>query len=431
MIRGVWGRRTWRLDRAQMNIGTDYLTGRPVSIEDRRRHCYLIGSTGTGKSSLLSHMMAQDIQNGEGFALLDPHGDLADVVLKHIPGLRADQLVYLNPADLDRPIGWNPLDGVVNKSRAADEIVGAFKAAYSESWGPRLEHFLINAVRLALDIPGSDLLTVYKLFTDDRYRARVAGKAQDPVVLNFWENEYPTYAKNERWLTEAKSPILNKLGRVLSSPDIRNILCQPSTIDLRKTMDEGRILICNLSKGSLGEGNSHLLGALLVSGLAQAAMSRMDTPEADRRPFHLYVDEFQNFATDSFATILSEARKYALTLTLAHQFLGQVSDDLRGAVLGNTGTAIALRLGAEDAPLLAKHLGIPAMGQGRLQDLPNFEAIVRLLRQNGPTEPIRIRLPLPPVPVDDRSAALIKNSRTRFGRDRKVIEKRIEGFLGG
>ena len=410
-----------------MNIGTDYIYGHAVEIFDRRRHAYLCGMTGTGKSNLLLSMMEQDIRNGEGFALLDPHGDLAETVMQFIPGTRADQFVYLNPADLERPIGWNPLSDVGSKSRAADEIVGAFKSAYSESWGPRLEHFLTNAVRLALDIPESDLLTVYRLFTDDAYRARVVLKATDPVVRSFWENEYPGYDK--KFLTEAKSPILNKLGRVLSSPDIRNVLCQPSTINLRKVMDEGRILIVNLSKGSLGEGNSHLLGALLVSGIAQAAMSRRDTPEGQRRPFHLYVDEFQNFATESFATILSEARKYALTLTLGHQFQGQLSDSLRGAVLGNTGTAIILRVGAEDAPLLSSHLGMQE--PSALQDLPNFQAYTRLLINGVPSSAKRIYLPPPIVPTDDRSAQLIRNSRTRFGRPRENIEKRIDELLGG
>ena len=404
-----------------MNIGTDFITGNAVHISDRRRHAYLIGQTGTGKSSLLLEMMVQDILNGEGFALLDPHGDLAEAVLKHIPTNRSHQLRYLNPADTERPVGWNPFSDVENPSRAADEIVGAFKSAYSESWGPRLEHFLINAVRLALDLPKSDLLTVHKLFTDDRFRMKVADRSSDPLIRSFWKNEYPSYDK--RFLTEAKSPILNKLGRVLSSPDIRNILCQRSTIDLRMTMDEGRILICNLSKGSLGEGNAHLLGALLVSGIAQAAMSRKDIPEADRRPFHLYVDEFQNFATESFGTILSEARKYALTLTLAHQFGGQLSDRLRGAVMGNAGSVIALRLGAEDAPLLASHIGLARPDP--LKDLPNFHAYARLINRDVPTSPIHLVLPSPTEPTDDRSAQLIRNSRTRFGRDRATVEAGI------
>ncbi len=404
-----------------MNIGTDFITGRPVSISDRRRHAYLIGQTGTGKSSLLLEMMVQDISSGDGFALLDPHGDLAEAVLRHIPTHRSHQLRYINPADIERPVGWNPFTGVVNRSRAADEIVAAFKSAYAESWGPRLEHFLINAVRLALDLPKSDLLTIYRLFTDDRFRLRVADRSSDPLIRAFWQNEYSSYDK--RFLTEAKSPILNKLGRVLSSPDIRNVLCQESTIDLRMTMDEGRILVCNLSKGSLGEGNSHLLGALLVSGIAQAAMSRKDIPEAERRPFHLYVDEFQNFATESFATILSEARKYALTLTLAHQFGGQLSDSLRGAVVGNAGSVIALRVGAEDAPLLASHIGLARPDP--LKDLQNFHAYARLINNGVPTSPIHLVLPSPTAPTNDRSTQLIRNSRTRFGRDRSIVEVNI------
>jgi hypothetical protein len=254
------------------------------------------------------------------------------------------------------------------------------------------------------------------------------------VVRSFWLHQYASY--DHRFLAEANSPILNKIGRVLSAPAVRNIIAQPkSTIDLRRMMDEGRILIVNLSKGALGEGNAHLLGALLITGFAHAALSRTDTPEHERRVFHVYADEFQSFATESFALILSEARKYGLTLTLGHQYLGQLSDRLRQAVLGNTGSFIAFRVGAEDAPLVAAHLGI--IDHRRMDDeppevvqqLPNFHAYGRFLTGHTPSDPIRLALYEQPEPTNKHPEKLIANSRIRFGRDRRTVEERITRFL--
>lgn len=399
-----------------------------ISQDDRRRHLHVIGQTGTGKSTALLHLISQDLATGRGMALLDPHGDLAERALTLIPPRRAHQLVYLNPADLARPIGYNVLDRVPEDHRpvVAEGIISAFKHVWPESWGPRLEHFLLNSIRALLDLPGATLLCVPRLLTDDTYRAGILRTIRDPVVRAFWENEYAGY--DRRFLAEANSPILNKIGRVLSSPALRNIIAQPrSTIDLRKLMDEGRILIVNLAKGALGEGTAHLLGAFITTGLAQAALSRADVPEAERRIFHLYADEFQSFATESFALILSEARKYGLTLTLGHQYLGQLSDQLRQAVLGNSGSFVAFRVGAEDAALVAHLLGLASVSA--VQDLANFQAYGRFLIGNSPSSATRLDLYPPPEPSHRHPERLIANSRIRFGRDRQLVEDRIARFL--
>jgi hypothetical protein len=285
--------------------------------EERRRHLYVVGQTGTGKSTLLLNLIAQDLAVGEGLALLDPHGDLAEAVLMHVPRDRTNDLVYVNPADAERPIGFNPLSGVTEdlKPIVADGVVSAFRHVWPESWGPRLDYILTNAVRALLDVPGATLLMLPRLLIDDTFRVPlVEHHVGDPVVRSFWLNEYAGYSDHFR--AEAISPIQNKIGKALIEPRLRNMLAQPrSTITLRRLMDEGAIIVCNLSKGRLGEGVAHLLGAVLTTSIAQAALSRADVAAADRRVFHLYADEFQSFATESFALILSEARKYGLTLT--------------------------------------------------------------------------------------------------------------------
>lgn len=397
--------------------------------EERRRHLYIIGQTGTGKSTLLLNLVAQDIQAGAGVALLDPHGDLAEAALMRIPRGRSRDLVYLNAADAERPIGFNPLSAVPEdlKPIVAGDVVGAFKHVWPESWGARLEYVLINAVRTLLDVPGATLLMLPRLLIDDTFRAElVHSHLRDPVVASFWVNEYAGYGDNFR--AEAISPIQNKIGRVLIEPRLRNMLAQStSTISLRRLMDEGAIVICNLSKGQLGEGVAHLLGALLTTVIAQAALSRADVPADKRRVFHLYADEFQSFATESFGLILSEARKFGMTLTVAHQYLEQLPAPLRAAVFGNVGSVIACRTGAADAPILAEQIGL--QGSDALLDLPNFAAWSRLLKSGTPTSPIRFYLF--PAPVTRRGSAhrLIDESRLRFGRPREKIEASVVRFL--
>jgi uncharacterized protein DUF87 len=412
-------------------LGAHAVSGDFVMLdpEERRRHLYVVGQTGTGKSTLLLNLMAQDIAAGEGLALLDPHGDLAEAVLMHVPKDRTNRFVYINPADIERPIGFNPLSAVPDELKpiVADGVVSAFRHVWPESWGPRLDYILTNAVRALLDVPGATLLMLPRLLIDEGFRVGLVEQhVRDPLVRSYWLNEYAGYGDHFR--AEAISPIQNKIGKALIEPRLRNMLAQPSsTITLRRLMDEGGLVICNLSKGRLGEGVSHLLGALLTTSIAQAALSRADVPVADRRVFHLYVDEFQSFATESFALILSEARKYGLTLTIAHQYLDQIPERLRAAVFGNVGSILACRTGASDAPILAEQIGLG--GAGALLDLPNFTAWGRLLRGGVPTS--ALRLDLYPTPGTRRSSPhrLIAASRERFGTPRAKVEARIRDFL--
>jgi hypothetical protein len=412
-------------------IGAHFL-GDPIMLgpDERRRHLYIVGQTGTGKSTLLLNLIAQDLAAGEGVALLDPHGDLAEAVLNHVPRARTNDLVYINPTDIERPIGFNPLSRVPHdlKPIVADGVVSAFRHVWPESWGPRLDYILTNAVRALLDVPGATLLMLPRLLIDEPFRVQlVEHHVGDPVVRSFWLNEYAGYGDGFR--TEAIAPIQNKIGKALMEPRLRNMLAQPkSTITLRRLMDEGAVIICNISKGGLGESTAHLLGALLTTAIAQAALSRADTPAAERRTFHLYADEFQSFATESFALILSEARKYALTLTIGHQYLDQLPDRLRDAVFGNAGSIIACRSGAIDAPILAEQIGLG--GAGALLDLPNFAAWARLLHGGVPTSPIRFNLYDAPQPRRPDAHRLIETSRMRFGRPRAEVEARISKFLG-
>jgi hypothetical protein len=400
-----------------------------LDAEERRRHLYIVGQTGTGKSTLLLNLIAQDLAADEGLALLDPHGDLAEAVLMHIPKDRTNRFVYVNPADADRPIGFNPLSSVPEELKpiVADGVVSAFRHVWPESWGPRLDYILTNAIRALLDVPGASLLMLPRLLIDEPFRVRlIEGHVRDPMVRSFWLTEYAGYGDHFR--AEAISPIQNKIGKALIEPRLRNMLAQPSsTITLRRLMDEGAIVVCNLSKGRLGEGVAHLLGALLTTSIAQAALSRADVPASRRSTFHLYADEFQSFATESFALILSEARKYGLTLTVAHQYLEQLPERLRAAVFGNVGSILACRTGAADAPILAQQIGLG--GDDALLDLPNFTAWARLLKNGVPTSPLR--LDLSPAPTTRRSSPhrLINESRKRFGQPRAAVEERITQFL--
>ena len=397
--------------------------------DERRRHLYLIGQTGTGKSTLLLNLLAQDFEAGAGVALLDPHGDLARAALHYIPKRRTNDLVYIDPADIEHPIGFNPLSRVPPDLApiVADGIVSAFRHVWPDSWGPRLDYILTNAVRALLDVPGATLLLLPRLLIDEPYRVQlVRNHVHDPVVRAYWQNEYAGYSESFR--REAIAPIQNKIGKALMTPSLRNMLAQPrSTITPRRLMDEGAIVICNLSKGALGESTAHLLGALLVTSFSQAALSRADTPANERRTFHLYADEFQSFATESFSLILSEARKYALTLILAHQYLEQLPLSLRSAIFGNAGSLIACRAGASDAPILAEQIGLG--GAQALLDLRNYSAWARLLHNGSPTSPIPFDLCAAPRQVRPTTQRLMETSKMRFGRQRDGVEMRVRNFL--
>ena len=322
-------------------IGHDCIDGEPVFLDGfaRARHTYIIGQTGAGKSTLIANMIAQDLKSGAGLALIDPHGDLARDAVGLIPSYRAHELVYIDPADLERPVGFNPLANVAPDDRAlvADNIVASFRHVWADSWGPRLEYLLLNALRTLLEIDQPTLLMLPRLLTDDTWRSRHVKKLRDPLLKSFWLDEFAEY--NDRFKSEALSPVLNKVNRLLASPAIRNILAQPTpTFDIPFMLAHGRILIVNLSKGRIGEGPAHLLGALIVSAITQAALARATVSQSERRPFALYADEFHAYVTDSFQVVLSEARKYGLGLTLANQFLDQMPEPLCAAILANAAT---------------------------------------------------------------------------------------------
>ncbi|MCA9342359.1 type IV secretion system DNA-binding domain-containing protein, partial [Candidatus Saccharibacteria bacterium] len=323
---------------------------------DRSRHVYIIGQTGAGKSGTLELFALSDIFHNQGYALIDPHGDFAINNMKFIPASRVDDVVYFNPADTAHPLGFNPLEVTDPnmKTNVSSEIIGVLKRMFGESWGPRLEYILRYTILALLDRPETTMLDITRMLTDKKFRQETLTYCQDTVVLQFWNIEFASW--NDKFQAEAVAPVLNKVGAFTANPIIRNIIGQPkSTFNIRQIMDEGKILIVNLSKGLIGEDNASILGSFLVTKIQLAAMSRSDIPNIeDRRPFYLYVDEFQNFATDSFATILSEARKYGLNLTVANQYISQMSETVRNAVFGNVGTMISFRVSADDSPILSK-----------------------------------------------------------------------------
>jgi DNA helicase HerA-like ATPase len=368
-------------------IGERQGWGRPqpfgISAPDARQHVYVIGKTGSGKTTLLRNLILQHIALGHGVGLIDPHGDLAEELLNHIPPQRADHVVYFNPGDIEFPIGLNLLANVAPDDRhlVASGIVSAFKGIWRDSWGPRLEYILYNAVSALLDCRNATLLGVNRMLTDDAFRARIIRQVKDPFIRAFWAEEYANY--DERFKREAIAPIQNKLGQFLLNPVIRNILGQvKSRVDIPFTMDTGRIFIANLSKGRLGEDKANLLGSLLTTQFQLGAMARATKPESERRDFYLFIDEFQNFSTDAFASILAEARKYRLCLTLSHQYIDQLPLPIRQAVFGNVGTLITFRIGNADAELMEKEFG-GAVSASALADLDRFEAVVKLLEDGS------------------------------------------------
>lgn len=400
-----------------------------IAAVDERQHIYIIGKTGSGKTTLLRNLIVQHIAQGHGVGVIDPHGDLAEELLNHIPPKRADHLVYFNPGDLEFPIGMNVLGSVKPDERhlVASGIVSAFKAIWRDSWGPRLEYILYNAVSALLECRNQTLLGVNRLLTDDTYRAKVIRQITDPFIRAFWAEEYESY--DERFKREAIAPIQNKIGQFLLNPVVRNILGQVrKKVDLPFVMDNGRLFIANLSKGQLGHDKANLLGSLLVTQFQLGAMARSMKPEAERRDFYLFIDEFQNFSTDAFASILAEARKYRLCLTLSHQYIDQLPDTIRQAVFGNVGTLVAFRMGYADAEAMAKEFNntIPVTS---LTDLERYEAVVKLLVEGTNQEPFRARM-LPPLEYFfGRSGKLIWLSRKRFAMPRWKIEDKLRRWM--
>ena len=397
---------------------------------DRSRHVYIIGQTGAGKSGLLELFALSDIFHGQGYAIIDPHGDFAVNNMRFIPGSRMDDVVYFNPADTAYPLGFNPLE-VTNpeqKSNISSEVIGVLKRMFGESWGPRLEYILRYTILALLDRPTTTMLDITRMLTDKKFRKETLSYCTDTVVLQFWNVEFASW--NDKFQAEAIAPVLNKVGAFTANPIIRNIIGQPkSTFNIRQIMDEGKILIVNLSKGLIGEDNAGILGSFLVTKIQLAAMSRSDIPNiADRRPFYLYVDEFQNFATDSFATILSEARKYALNLTVANQYIGQMTDTVRDAVFGNVGTMISFRVSADDAPILSKQFE-PQFEPNDLLQMHNRHFVMNMVI-NGEKAPAfsATTLTLPPEQIDN-TGRIIENTRRTYSRTRIDVETEINAAM--
>lgn len=407
-----------------------------IKTDDRRRHMYLIGKTGMGKTNLLEHLVIQDIKNGHGVCYIDPHGDTSEKIIKAIPTDRINDVIYFNPADQNYPIAMNVMEQVSDEHRhlVASGLIGVFKKLWADSWGPRLEYILRNAILALLEYPGSTLLGVMKMLVDKRYRIRVLDKVTDPVVKSFWEDEFTKW--NERVLQEVVSPIQNKVGQFLTSSLIRNIVGQTkSSFNVRNIMDERKILILNLSKGRIGEDISSLLGAMMITKIQLAAMERVDIPEEDRKDFYLYVDEFQNFVTESFANILSEARKYRLNLILANQYINQLIFDnntaVRDAIFGNTGTIISFRVGAMDAEFLEKEFE-PVFMLNDLVNLPKYHIYLKLMI-NGIAGDAFSATTLAPIDIKETEGnkeKVINVSRERYASSKEEVEDKIRRWSG-
>lgn len=403
-----------------------------IKEDDRRRHMYVIGKSGMGKTNLLENLAIQDIKHGKGIAFVDPHGDSAEKLIKAIPANRINDVVYFNPADQDFPIAFNVMEKVGAEYRhlIASGLIGVFKKLWADSWGPRLEYILRNAILALLEYPGSTLLGVTRILVDKDYREKVVAKITDPVVRSFWVDEFTKW--NDRVLQEVISPIQNKVGAFLTTSLIRNIIGQTtSSFDIRDIMDNQKILILNLSKGRVGEDASALLGAMMITKIQLAAMERVDMLEEDRKDFYLYVDEFQNFATESFANILSEARKYRLDLILANQYVEQIDEKVASAIFGNAGTIISFRVGATDAEFLEKEF-TPIFLAPDIINLPKYNIYLKLMI-DGIAGDAFSATTLPPISLAEtvgNEQKVIVNSRERYASSRQDVEDKIRKWSG-
>lgn len=385
-----------------------------IKEADRRRHMYIIGKTGTGKSTTIANMAINDMKNGAGLAVIDPHGDLSEVLLNYIPSNRINDVAYLDPSDTEFPFHLNPLEvkNPTYRDLVASGIVSIFYKLYHMSWGPRLEYILRNTILTLTRVPNATFLDIPELLTNEAFRQKAVDRLEDTVLRNFWVNEFNKFTP--RLHSESTSPILNKVGQFLSSQTIRNIVGHPtSTIDLEQMMNDGKIVIVNLSQGKLGEDSSALLGAMMITKMQLAAMNRVYVAEENRRDFYLYVDEFQNFATQSFIKILSEARKYRLNLTLANQYIGQIDEDVQKAIFGNAGSLVSFGVGAADARLLTHEFGNKYEEQ-ELVGLGNYQIILKLAIDNQTSLPFAATtLPLPRS-VNQHRDTVVRVSRERY-----------------
>jgi hypothetical protein len=400
-----------------------------IKEEDRSRHVYVIGKTGMGKSTLLENMAVQDIQNGEGMAFMDPHGKTAELLLNYIPEDRLDDVIYFAPFDTEHPISFNVMEDVDPSKRflVASGLMSAFKHIWVDAWSARMEYILNNTLLALLEYPGSTLLGVNRMLSDKAYRKKVVDNVTDPAVKSFWVDEFAKYG--ERYMQEAGASIQNKVGQFVSNPLIRNVIGQPHTsFNFRQVMDEGKILIVNLSKGQVGESNANLLGSMIITSLYVAALSRADVnaEELEKLPFfYFYVDEFQSFANESFADILSEARKYKLNLTIAHQYIDQMTEEVRQAVFGNVGTMITFRVGANDAEVLEKEFA-PTILAEDIVNLGFVQIYLKLMIDGISSPPFSART-LPPIENKESSHAeeVISRSRKNYTNPRSGVEEKI------
>ncbi len=386
-----------------------------IKREDRRRHMYVIGKSGTGKSTLLANMIINDLKHDEGLAVVDPHGDLIETILNYIPKHRINDVIILDPADPLAVVKMNLFEGgsVIHRELIASGIVAIFQKMYANSWGPRLEYILRNALLTLLE-QHAKLEDVLRILTDKKYRDRITENMEDQVLKNFWEAEFDKMP--DRLRNEAISPILNKVGQFVTSPLIRNVVnTTTSSFDIESVMNEGKILLVNVSQGKLGEDNSALLGAMIITKIQLAAMNRVYTAEEERRDFYLYIDEFQNFATTSFVKILSEARKYRLNLTLANQYMAQIPDEVKAAIFGNAGSMLSFILGAQDADWMQKEFG-GKYSQEDLVSLGRYQIISKLMIDG------QVSQPFPAYTLNLASSSnqnhdkVLRVSRERFGK---------------
>ncbi|MFH1769326.1 MAG: type IV secretion system DNA-binding domain-containing protein [Parcubacteria group bacterium] len=415
--------------------GQDKIFG--IKHSDRFQHMYVIGQTGTGKTNLLKNTAIQDIEAGRGIAVVDPHGEFVEELLEMVPDNRLDDVIYFNPADQEYPMGFNPLEvrDPTHKHLVASGLMAIFTKIWANVWSARMEYILNNTILALVDTPNSTLLGIPRMLVDKIYRQTIVNNCKDPVVRSYWINEYEQY--EPRFRSEAISPIQNKVGQFLGTSIIRNVVGQKrSSLDVEKAMDNGNIVLINVSKGKTGEDNSALLGAMIITKIQLAAMERVRVPIEQRRDFILYVDEFQNFATDSFAGILSEARKYKLGLVISHQYIGQLitesgNDKLRDAIFGNVGTTVTFRVGAQDAEFLETHYAPEILAQD-LINLPNFNVYMKLLINGMSSRPFSATI-LPPIKVEvspEHKKFIIDNSRKNYARPRIDVENEIAEWAG-
>jgi CxxC-x17-CxxC domain-containing protein len=407
-----------------------------IKRKDRRQHVYILGKSGTGKSVLMFNMIIQNIQNGEGVCVVDPHGELVEGVLSAIPPHRMKDVVYFNPADTDYHVGFNVLELIdpQYKHLVASGLMGIFTKIWANAWSARMEYILNNCILALLDTPGTTLLGIPRMLVDKDYRQKIISNLKDPVIKAFWIHEYEAW--QDKFRNEAIAPIQNKVGQFLSTSIIRNVVGQSiSTINIFDIMNDSKIFLVNVSKGRIGEDNSGLLGGMIITKIQLAAMERVRIPEEHRKDFYLYVDEFQNFVTDAFAGILSEARKYRLNLTVAHQYTAQlkigVNTAVRDAVFGNVGTMIVFRCGSDDADFLESEFD-PEFTPSDIVNLPNYKIYLKLMIDGVTSRPFSAKTLPPMVKSGDKKIEeeVIKSSRALYCRSKEVVEKEIIDWSG-